>query len=56
MLKSNLCDYSVAYIHVKGKRTIAIAGEDAAARQADESNKVIMSHLPIVLLRSTTLK
>ena len=39
MLKSSLCDYSDAYILVKG--TIAIAGEgaDVAARHADERNK-----------------
>ena len=39
MLKSSLCDYSDAYINVKG--TIAITGEgaDAAARQADERDK-----------------
>ena len=35
MLKSSLCDYSDAYIHVKGKITIA------AARQADERNKSV---------------
>ena len=35
MLKSNLCDYSDAYILVKGKITITGAGADAAARQAD---------------------
>ena len=39
MLKSSLCDYSDAYIHVKGKITIARAGDDAAAREADERNK-----------------
>ena len=39
MLKSILCDYSDAYILVKGKITIAGAGADAAARQADERNK-----------------
>ena len=39
MLKSSLCDYSDAYILVKGKITIAGAGADAAARQADERNK-----------------
>ena len=33
MLKSSLCNYSDTYILVKG--TIAIAGDDAAARQAD---------------------
>ena len=36
MLKSSLCDYSDAYILVKGKITITGAGPDAAARQADE--------------------
>ena len=39
MLKSSLCDYSDAYILVKGTITIAGAGEDAAARQADERDK-----------------
>ena len=39
MLKSSLCDYSDTYILVKGKITIAGAGADAAARQADERNK-----------------
>ena len=32
MLKSSLCDYSDAYILVKGKITIAGEGDDAAAR------------------------
>ena len=36
MLKSSLCDYSDAYILVKGNITIAGAGNDVAARQADE--------------------
>ena len=39
MLKSSLCDYSDAYILVKGTITIAVAGDDAAARQADERDK-----------------
>ena len=39
MLKSSLCDYSDAYILVKGRITITGAGDDAAARQADERNK-----------------
>ena len=39
MLQSSLCDYSDEYILVKGKITIAGAGVDAAARQADEKNK-----------------
>ena len=41
MLKSSLCDYSDAYILVKGTITIAEAGDDAAARQADERDKGI---------------
>ena len=36
MLKSSLCDYSDAYILVKGRITITGAGNDAAARQAYE--------------------
>ena len=39
MLKSSLCDYSNAYILVKGKITVTGAGDDAAARQADERDK-----------------
>ena len=39
MLKSSLHDYSEAYIHVKGKITITGAGDDVAARQADERDK-----------------
>ena len=39
MLKSSLCDYSDAYILVKGKITITRAGDDVAARQADERDK-----------------
>ena len=39
MLKSSLCDYSDAYIFVKGTITINGAGADAAARQADERDK-----------------
>ena len=39
MLKSSLCDYSDAYILVKGKIAIKVAGDDAAARQADERDK-----------------
>ena len=41
MLKSILCDYSDAYILVKGSITIAGEGVDAAARQADERDKGI---------------
>ena len=39
MLKSSLCDYSDAYILVKGTTTINGRGADAAARQADERDK-----------------
>ena len=39
MLKSSLCDYSDAYILVKGTITINGRGADAAARQADERSK-----------------
>ena len=38
MLKSSSCDYSDAYILLKGKITITGA-DDAAARQADERDK-----------------
>ena len=34
-LKSSLCDYSDAYILVKGKIKITGAGDDAASRRAD---------------------
>ena len=36
MLKSSLCNYSDAYILVKGKRAITGADDHAAARQAAE--------------------
>ena len=39
MLKSSLCHYSDAYIFGKGTKTIAGAGDDVAARQADERDK-----------------
>ena len=42
MLKSSLCDYSDAYILVKGTITITGAGNDAAARRADERDKVVI--------------
>ena len=41
MLRSNLCDYADSYILVKGTITITEAGDDAAARRADERNKGI---------------
>ena len=39
MLRSNLCDYVDSYILVKVTITITGAGDDAAARQADERHK-----------------
>ena len=42
MLKSSLCDYSDAYILVKGTITITGAGADAAGRQAGESDKGVV--------------
>ena len=42
MLKSSLCDYSDAYILVKGTITITGAGDDAAARQADGRDKSVV--------------
>ena len=42
MLKSRLCDYSDAYMFVKGTITITGAGDDAAAKQADERNKGVI--------------
>ena len=39
MLRSNLCDYADAYILVKGTITIPGAGNDDAAKQADERDK-----------------
>ena len=39
MLKSSLCDYSDAYILVKGTITIEGAGANVAARQAVERDK-----------------
>ena len=42
MLRSSLCDYADAYILFKGTITITGAGDDAAARQADEKNKGVI--------------
>ena len=42
MLKSSLCDYSDAYILVKGTITITGAGDNAAAKQADERDKGVV--------------
>ena len=52
MVKSSLCDYSDAYILAKGRITITGAGDDVAARQADERIKVVMGfHLLIVKVK-----
>ena len=42
MLKSSLCDYSHAYILLKGRITITEAGDDSVARQADERDKGVV--------------
>ena len=42
MLRSSLCGYADAYIHVKGKITITGEGHDPDAKRADERNKGIM--------------
>ena len=42
MLKFSLCHYSDAYILVKGKITITGAGDNAAARRADERDKGVV--------------
>ena len=39
MLQSSLCDYSNAYILLKGRITITGAGAHTAERQADEINR-----------------
>ena len=42
MLRSSLCDYAGAYILVKGTITITGAGDDAAARRANEIKKGVI--------------
>ena len=42
ILRSNLCDFSDAYILVKGTITITGAGDNDAARQANERNKGVI--------------
>ena len=42
MLRSNLCDYADAYILVKGTIAITGAGDDAAARRANERYKGVI--------------
>ena len=46
MLKSSLCDYSDAYILVKGKITITGEGDNAAAREADDKGVAFKSCAP----------
>ena len=42
MIKSNLCDYSDAYILVSGAITISGEGSDDAVKLADEINKGVI--------------
>ena len=42
MLKSSLCNYSDAYILVRGRITTTEAGDDAAARQVDGKCKGVI--------------
>ena len=42
MLKSRFCDYSDAYLLVKGTITITRVGAHVAARQANESGKEVI--------------
>ena len=47
MLRSNLCDYSDTYIHVKGTITITSERDNDTAKQLDERNKgVIFKNCP----------
>ena len=43
MLRSSLCDYSDAYILVKGKITITEVGDNSAARPTDERDNGVAS-------------
>ena len=43
MLKSSLCNYSDAYILLKGRITITGAGDDVARWQANERDKGVIS-------------
>ena len=42
MLRSNLCDYTDAYILVKGTITVAGAGDEDNAKRLDERNKGVI--------------
>ena len=52
MLRSNLCDYSDAYIFVKGTIAITGAGDDDAARQANERDKGVILKIVLHLLNA----
>ena len=47
LVKSSLCDYSDAYIHVKETITFTGQGADTAAIQADRNNKPYLKILKI---------
>ena len=42
MINASLCDYSVAYILVKGRMTVVIQGADDAAIATDGNNKEVV--------------
>ena len=42
MLRSNICDYTDAYLLVKGTITITGAGDDPTAKRLDERNKGVI--------------
>ena len=42
MLRSSLCDYADPYILLKGTTTITRAGDNAAARRANQRNKGVL--------------
>ena len=42
MIRSNLCDYSDAYIRISGTITITGAGADDSAKRVDERNKGVI--------------
>ena len=48
MLRPSLCDYCDAYILTKGRITITGAGDNAAARQADERDKDVKMNLDLM--------
>ena len=48
--KSSFCDYSYAYMLLKGTIIISEAGDDAEARQTDERNKGVIFEILLHLL------